>query len=286
MGVRLRWDRAAWDELLHFGKWLFAGNMVSSLAVQIDDLILGRLAPMASLGIYDVSAKYPFLARRAGALFAKFLVLPLLSRHHEQEPDRFREKVKEVRGIFSLVGIAPILFLFFYAPLYFGAFFPQEYRNAGWICQLLSVTVWLSHLKFSAEKVLLVLGDSKATAVANVCSLLGSGVGLLGGFALAGMTGFALGLALGPLLAYLYVRSRLAGRHGVSIVGQDLSYTGLGVGLALLGSVLPSLGLSHLDVRVRSVATFVSATIVLMVFLAVAGRFLLARISFRRAQVR
>jgi len=286
MPMRLRWERAAWDELLHFGKWIFAGNMVSSLTVQIDDLILGRLAPMASLGVYDVSAKYPFLARRASALFGKFLVLPLLSRHHEQEPDRFREKVKEIRGLFSLIGMAPILFLFFYAPLYFETFFPPAYRNAGWICQLLAVTVWLSHLKFSAEKVLLVLGDAKATAVANVYALVGSAAGLVTGFALAGMTGFALGLAWGPLLSYLYVQSRLAGRHGVSIVRQDLAYTGLGLGLALLGSVLPRLGLSHFDVRVRSVATFVSATIVLMVFLAVAGRLILARIPFRRAALR
>jgi O-antigen/teichoic acid export membrane protein len=271
MKVRFRWDPAAWRELFHFGKWIFAGSMISSLGSQIDDLVLGRLAPMSSLGVYDVSAKYPFVIRRAAFLFARYLLLPTLSRHHEQDPERFRDRVAETRGVFSLIGLIPILVLFFYGPYYFGALFPKDYATAGWICRLLTITIWFTLLKMSAERVLLVLGDAKATAVANVWWLAASAAGLVAGFLLGGMTGFALGLAFGSIISHLYVQWALA-RRGVAIFAQDLLYTCLAVGITLLGTAVPALALAPLGDRARTAGTIAVSTAVLLGFVGIAGR--------------
>lgn len=280
MKVRFRWDPAAWRELFHFGKWIFAGTMVSSLGSQIDDLVLGRLATMKTLGVYDISAKYPFVIRRAAFLFARYLLLPTLSKHHQQDPKTFPDRVAETRGVFSLIGFIPILVLFFYGPYYFDAFFPKDYASAGWICRLLTITIWFTLLKVSAERVLLVLGDSKATAVANVWWLAGSAAGLVVGFLLGGMTGFTLGLAFGSLISHLYVQWALA-RHGVPIFGQDLLYTCLAGGIALLGTAVPAFALASLSEQARTAGAIAASTAVLLGFLGVAGRRMLGGILNR-----
>jgi len=282
MKVRFRWEPAAWREILHFGKWIFAGSMVGSLGSQMDDLVLGRLAPMSSLGVYDISAKYPFVIRRAVFLFARYLLLPTLSKHHQQDPKTFPDRVAETRSVFSLIGLVPILVLIFYFPYYFDALFPKEYASAGWICSLLTITIWLTLLKMSAERVLLVLGNSKATAVANVWWLAGSAAGLVAGFLLGGMTGFVLGLAFGSLISHLYVQWALA-RHGVPILGQDLIHTCLAGGIVLLGTAVPAfaLGLAPLSEQARTVGTITASTVVLLGFLGVAGRRMLRGILSR-----
>ncbi len=135
----------------------------------------------------------------------------------------------------------------------------------------MTITIWFTLLKMSAERVLLVLGDARAAAVANLWWLGGSAAGLTIGFLLGGMTGFALGLGFGSLTSHLYVQYALRG-HGIRIVRQDVLYTSLAVALALAGTALPSLALRGSEPHASAFGTAAASTVVLLGFLGVAGR--------------
>lgn len=52
---RLNLDRKRLHELLSFGRWRFASNVLWYIATQVDDLVVGRLAGQAPLGLYRMA---------------------------------------------------------------------------------------------------------------------------------------------------------------------------------------------------------------------------------------
>ena len=80
--------------------------------------------------------------------------------------------------------------------------------QAGEIAQLLSLSIWFSLLQASADRALLALGDSRSLAFSNIVKAVFTIGGTLGGYALAGINGFILGLALGALAVWVVVLAR------------------------------------------------------------------------------
>ena len=65
---RFRWEKAAAQELIHFGKWIFLSTAFWFLTSQGDRAILGKFVPLEVLGIYNIGyflASFPMLLGHA-----------------------------------------------------------------------------------------------------------------------------------------------------------------------------------------------------------------------------
>ena len=97
-----------------------------------------------------------------------------------------------------------------------------------------SAPLWFMILSQTADRALLVVGDTRALATANAVSLAGKVVGCLVGFRLAGLAGFIVGATLGTAAGHTVVQVVLW-RHGVRILRQDVRATLALVALGVLG---------------------------------------------------
>ena len=52
---RWQWDRSAFLEIIHFGKWIFASSILGFLVASSDRLLLGGMVDAATLGIYVIA---------------------------------------------------------------------------------------------------------------------------------------------------------------------------------------------------------------------------------------
>jgi len=52
---RLRWERSAVDEVVHFGKWVFVSTLLTFFAMQSDRFNAGQTHSHESLGVYSIA---------------------------------------------------------------------------------------------------------------------------------------------------------------------------------------------------------------------------------------
>ena len=62
-------DKECVHSLLHFGKWILVGTVLTFLATQSDRLILGKLISLEALGVYGVAFALSDMPRQIIAMF-------------------------------------------------------------------------------------------------------------------------------------------------------------------------------------------------------------------------
>ncbi len=219
------WDREAAAELLRFGKWIFVSTLITFFALKIDRLMLGRLDTMAALGVYFIAVNLTDVLKDVVRRLTNSTLFPALAElRRTQSEEELRTRFWKARAVILSAGAAASLALALWAPLFFGLAYPEAYHAAGWIAQLLVIGAWASLLTASADRLLLAMGDSRILAVSNAVRLLVTVGGALGGFALWGLAGFALGAGVGAIAGHVVIQAALAKRR-MWIFGQDVKYT-------------------------------------------------------------
>src|SRR5690606_11471336 len=59
---RVRWDGESAKILMHFGKWIVVGMLISFLAMQIDRMLLGKIGTFTQLGVYHLALSIAMLS--------------------------------------------------------------------------------------------------------------------------------------------------------------------------------------------------------------------------------
>lgn len=230
---RIGWDREVWDELFHFGKWIFAGSIAGFLVNSADRAILGRFIDIATLGVYNIGyflATVPLML--AHQLQARIL-MPLLARMAEGDPASNRRKVRRARallvgGLVALSLVAALLGEWAIDLLY-----EPQYALAGPVLVLLALSNTPPIVTGAYSALLLAQGRSRDFTF-YVCALAAAQTAiLLYGVSRYGLIGALVAPALSALLVYP-LTARLAARRGGWDPGLDAAF----LGIAALGAVL------------------------------------------------
>lgn len=229
---RLRWERAAVSELVHYGKWIFLSTVASFLVMQSDKLILGRYLSMEGLGLYNIGyflAGFPLLMGHA--LIGR-LMIPI---YRENPPAQSTENFARLRRVrLALSGLLMALTV----PLALGgvwlvdALYDARYVSAGAVVVMVAVALMPQILTLSYDQAALASGDSRGYFALNAtrAALL---VGLMVvSVAQIGVAGAALAIGLTHLLCWPLV-ARLAHRHGAWDAAHDALMGALAVAVAL-----------------------------------------------------
>lgn len=210
--MRLRIDREAARQLIHFGRWLFVSSMLTFLAGQLDRIILGKLLDVSELGVYAIAFMMAQVIVALTHELSRSVLNPVYARARELGPEHLRAQVRRYRIALLAVTLPPCIVLYAAGPEIIRFLYDERYWEAGWMLQALAVGAAFSAILVPSENVLMATGDSfrhmllqGVEAISMMgCMLLGylaAGTpGLIFGFALAGLTQY-------PFVAY-FVRTK------------------------------------------------------------------------------
>jgi O-antigen/teichoic acid export membrane protein len=237
---RIKWDKKAVHEIFTFGKWIFVSTMMTFLAGQVDRFMLGKLVPLAILGVYAVAMNLATLPNSVITHIAGMILYPILAKHAEDDRAVYVRKVLKARRLMLPVAIVIVGGLATAAQPFFHWLYDSRYADAGWMAQLLTIYIWFWMLQASADRALVALGDTRSLFVSNVVNLTMTLLGCLVGYHLRGMFGFIIGLSLSSLCGHLVVEVAMY-LHGINIVLQDIGATVIGAAV-----VAAALGVGYL----------------------------------------
>jgi O-antigen/teichoic acid export membrane protein len=158
-------------EILHFGRWIFVSTVFTFLAGQADRLVLGRMATLEMFGVFTVAALIASVPSNAFSQIGRVVYFPIFSRVVARGEDlaaAFRHGREPLLigcgwAICGLVAGGPTIVRVLYS---------SEYRDAGWILQILAMGVWLLLLATVGSVALLAKGQSKQAAAAAVAKVV------------------------------------------------------------------------------------------------------------------
>jgi O-antigen/teichoic acid export membrane protein len=257
---RVRWDRRAFHELFHFGKWIFVSTLFTFFANEIDRPLLARLGTLSTLGVYSLSLTLIRIPIDLISRLSSLTLYPALARSAQGGTARLSESVLKARRLLLSVGVAIMLGLALGAPLFFKLLYTKVWQDAGWIAQFMAIGIWASILQLTADRALLVIGQSRALAFSNAVNFVTTALGCIAGQYAGmhffghnwGLQGFILGVASGNFAGHVVIEAALWA-NGIRIYMQDLMYTLLLIGLTVAGMGLPhlvALGLQGTAARV------------------------------------
>lgn len=230
---RLRWESKAAHSLIRTGRWIFISTMITFVAQRVDAMMLGKLMPAESFGVYGIAMILATLPMNFAGPVVNFVLLPALADAHRQSHEILQQRLARARRIVMPAGALAILGVALFAPAFFGLLYDRRYHDAGWIAQLYMVLTWFQFMTESFGRALQARDDSRTIALSNLTRLAVGAVGCYFGFRFDGLAGALVGTGLGAAAGYFviyFALKKLALADGLT----DLSYTlgGLVLGVA------------------------------------------------------
>ena len=230
---RFRWETAAADELIRFGKWIFLSTAFWFLSSQGDKAILGKFLSLETLGVYNIGyflAAFPLAL--AHAVSGKVLI-PIYREAPPKDSPANAAKLRRLRHALGLSILALLLVAALLGPAIVDLLYDARYTHSGAMLVLLAVAQISQVAGLTYDQAALAAGDSRRFFVFSCLrAILQVGLLLLG-VTLFGLIGalVATGIAM---LATHPIAIWLARRHGVWDPLHDALIFGIGgMGAAL-----------------------------------------------------
>jgi O-antigen/teichoic acid export membrane protein len=242
---RFSWDAEARKEIYKFGIWVLVSSATFVLASSIDRALLGALISAATLGLYSIALNLSSVIDGLGTRLFDTIVLPVLGEGARTSPEELRRQLMRIRLPFDLWYLGAAGFLFAIGPGLIRLLYDPRYEGAGVMLQLLSLSlIFTRYTLFNMAY--LAVGRPKYLAILNLVKLVAVAVLLPALFALYGLTGAILAIAMHPvaLLPFYYLFNR---ELGLNALGYELAVlpawpAGYLAGLVLVEAVTWAVG--------------------------------------------
>jgi O-antigen/teichoic acid export membrane protein len=138
---RLQWDKSAFDEIFHFGKWIFLSSILGFFANNADSILLGVFLDSATLGIYSIaSIMFNSIIQILNKIFSDVSFPALSEVARERLPDLKRNLYR-----FHVVAASLTYFcaglLFVSGSTLVSLLYDRRYGQAGWMLEVLAVAL-------------------------------------------------------------------------------------------------------------------------------------------------
>ena len=201
-GNRIRWERPAARELIHFGKWIFLSTAAGFLLSQGDKIVLGKFLSLSALGIYNIGfflASFPWLL---GGMLAGRLLIPIYREKPPSESAENRAHLHKMRlllsgGLFALWAVFAVL-----GPWLVTTLYDPRYVLAGGVVVLLALMQVPQMIALTYDNAALAAGDSRGFFILATTRAVFVMTGLIVGGANFGLIGALIGQGLAMALAY------------------------------------------------------------------------------------
>jgi O-antigen/teichoic acid export membrane protein len=224
-------------EILTFGKWIVVSSLVFFLSMHYDRLYLPTVIPLDVVGVYGIARAIAGLVTGLTGRLANVVVFPLLTSHSQMPRGELRRQLVPIRATFLLAAAFGISVLVAMLDLVIAVLYDERYQAAGWMLPILVSGSWFAILATINDSIVVGLGKPAYSAISNAGKLAFLAAGLPLGFALGGVTGVVLVVALSDACRYFPI---LLGqrREGLSFGMQDLLLTIAVFGLIAIWELL------------------------------------------------
>ena len=138
---RWQWDKRAFHEIFHFGKWIFVSSILGFLVNSGDRLLLGGLIDAAELGVYVIAFLIFSSVEQVLAKIMGDVAYPALS-------EVARERPAHLKATYYRFHFVIAAFTFFCAGILMVAgqslidlLYDHRYSQAGWMLQILAAAL-------------------------------------------------------------------------------------------------------------------------------------------------
>lgn len=137
---RLAWDRDAFWEIFHFGKYIFIGSMAGFLINNADRAVLGKFISIAELGIYNIGYFLASVPMILSLQLGSRVLMPLYTKTPPRDGAHNRSKIRMARLMLTTALIGLGLGFALIGDWLIEVLYEEEYALAGPILVLLSLT--------------------------------------------------------------------------------------------------------------------------------------------------
>lgn len=229
---RLRLDRAHAPAIFDYSKWIMLSSLAFYAAVYVDRLYLGRVVPLATLGIYGLAKAIADLPNMVAGRLAFQIVFPFVSAQKTglEDGSAARRDLAMARGSFLLLVALGIGTVMAWSDWAVRLLYGPRYLSAGWMLCLLLPGGWIAVLGSLNEATIFGRGRPQNVSQANLVRFIVMAIALPAGFAAAGLPGALLALPASEAVRYL-ILLRAQRQLGTSFLSHDML---LSAGLAAL----------------------------------------------------
>lgn len=234
---RLRLEREAAFELIHFGKWIFLSSMFSFLLTQGDKAVLGRFLSMADLGIYNIGyfiASFPMML--ASNVVGRMMLPLYRASPPADSPENFYQ-LRRMRFVLTALIFGMLTVAVFAGPQIIALLYDDRYAEAGRIVSLIACAQMPMVIGLTYDSAALAAGNSRGVFVVNAVRAVVMLVAMVIGAHLGGLSGAIIAQGIAGWISYP-VLVRLARQAGAWDALHDLCFALLAVALTALSFAL------------------------------------------------
>jgi O-antigen/teichoic acid export membrane protein len=190
---RWQWDRDAFFEILHFGKWIFLSTVLYFFVSNGDRMLLGGLIDANSLGIYAIAF---LIFSSVDQVLTKIIVdvsFPALSEVIRERSAQAPQAYYRFHAIIASFTYFCCGVLMVSGQTIIDILYDKRYHQAGWILQILAVALLTLPFRM-ATQCFLAFGLSRLYSHLHTIRLVSLFIALPLGFHFAGLAGAVWGV--------------------------------------------------------------------------------------------
>lgn len=148
---KFHWDKEAFEQIFHFGKWVFITSILGFLLSSSDRLLLGGLVDARLLGLYAIAY---FMVGAAKDLIGNVIHnvgFSALSEAFRNNPESLKSIYYKLRLPFDVFCTIGSVFLYVTGSKIVNLLYDSRYEGAGWILQILALSIFELRYKLTGE---------------------------------------------------------------------------------------------------------------------------------------
>ena len=192
---RPQWDSKAFNEIFHFGKWLFLSSILGFLINHGDKLLLGGVISVSSFGLFSIAALLFASIQMLVSKLINTVVFPALCEMNRENTERLRDKYYKIRLPIDSFCLFIAGFLFISGAKVVEMLYDPRYLESGYMLQIMSLA--FIELRYNVMgQFYLVIGKPKIMSIIISVRLISMVMFILIGSRIYGDLGAIWGLAL------------------------------------------------------------------------------------------
>lgn len=136
---RFAWDKESLHELIHFGRWVMLGSIVTFLAGEGNRLVAAKFLGMEHMAYFTIAMTLNLMLQQLITKVGDKALYPAYAKLNREEPERLYRALRKSR----LVQIAPSwlvsIFFIFLGEILVKHLYDPRYAQAGWMLQILAM---------------------------------------------------------------------------------------------------------------------------------------------------
>ena len=141
---RWEWDRSAFQEIVHFGKWIFLSSILGFLVNQGDRLLLGGLIDATLLGVYIIAYAIFSSVEQLLNMIIGDVSFSAFSEIARERPASLKASYYRFHLIIGSVAYFCSGILMFSGQSLIGLLYDRRYEQAGWMLEILAAALLMT----------------------------------------------------------------------------------------------------------------------------------------------